>query len=82
LGMQHAWVKRNEYKILVRKLQEKRQRGRPRLRREDNIKMELKIDNVGGCGLDISGSGREPASVSCEHGNEHLGFIKGGEFLD
>jgi hypothetical protein len=33
---------RNEYKIMIRKLEEKRPLGRPRRRREDNIKMDLK----------------------------------------
>jgi hypothetical protein len=26
--------------------------------------------------------GKEPAAVCCEYGNEHSGFIEGGEFLD
>jgi hypothetical protein len=33
--------KRNAYRILVRKSEEKRPLGRPRLRWEDNIKMDL-----------------------------------------
>jgi hypothetical protein len=37
---------------------------------------------VGRCGLDSSGSGKEPVGGSCEHGNKPLGSIKGGEFLD
>jgi len=37
---------------------------------------------VGRCGLDASGSGQEPEAGSCEHGNEPLGSMKGGEFLD
>jgi hypothetical protein len=36
---------------------------------------------VGGCGLDISGSGLASFVGYCEHGNEPSGFIKGGEFL-
>jgi hypothetical protein len=31
--------------------------------------------------LDSSGSGEGPAAGSCENGNEHLGSIKGSEFL-
>jgi hypothetical protein len=34
------------------------------------------------CGLDTSGSGQGPVVGSCEHINEHLCSIKGGEFLD
>jgi hypothetical protein len=37
---------------------------------------------VGRCGLDSSGSGCGPVAGSCEHGNETLRSIKGGEFLD
>jgi hypothetical protein len=37
---------------------------------------------VVGCGLDLFGSGRGPVAGSCESGNELLGFIKDGEFLD
>jgi hypothetical protein len=33
-------------------------------------------------GLNSSGLGKGPVAGSCEHGNEHLGFIKGREFLD
>jgi hypothetical protein len=36
---------------------------------------------VGICELDTPGSGMAPLAV-CEHGNEPLGSIKGGEFLD
>jgi hypothetical protein len=34
------------------------------------------------CGLDASGSVQEPVVGCFEHGNEHSGTIKGGEFLD
>jgi hypothetical protein len=38
---------------------------------------------MGGYGLDSSGSRRGPVMAdSCENGNEPLGSIKGGEFLD
>jgi hypothetical protein len=33
-------------------------------------------------GLDTSGSGYAPVVVSCEHGNESLGSIKCGKFMD
>jgi hypothetical protein len=35
---------------------------------------------VGGCGLDLSGSGLGPVAGPCEHSNKPLGSIKGGEF--
>jgi hypothetical protein len=33
------------------------------------------------CALDSSGSGYRPMMGSCEHSNEPLDSIKGGEFL-
>jgi hypothetical protein len=38
----HIGEMRNTYKILVRKPKGKRQRGRPRRKGEDNIKMDLR----------------------------------------
>jgi len=46
--------KRGTYRVLVRKPEEKRTLGRPILRWEDNIKMDLKQR---GSGLHLSGSG-------------------------
>jgi hypothetical protein len=37
---------------------------------------------VWGCGLDLLGSGWGQLAGSCENGNEPLGSIKCGEFLD
>jgi hypothetical protein len=37
---------------------------------------------VGGCELDACESGYGPVAGSCEHGNETLGSLKGGEVLD
>jgi hypothetical protein len=36
---------------------------------------------AGRYGLDSSSSGQRPVAGSCEHGNEPLGSITGGEFL-
>jgi hypothetical protein len=36
---------------------------------------------VGSCGPNSSGSGYGPVADSCEHGSEHSGSIKCGEFL-
>jgi hypothetical protein len=47
---------RNVYKILVGKSEGKRLLGRPRCRRENNIKTDLKRDAVGECELDLYGS--------------------------
>jgi hypothetical protein len=44
--------KRNAFRILVGKPEGKRPLGRPRRRWVDNIKMDLKRDRVGWCGLD------------------------------
>jgi hypothetical protein len=43
--------KRNSYRILVRKTQEKRSVGRNRHRWEDNVKMDLRVK--GFCGMDL-----------------------------
>jgi hypothetical protein len=37
---------------------------------------------MGSCGLYSSGPGWGPVTGCCEHGDELLGSIKGGEFLD
>jgi hypothetical protein len=49
---------RKVYRVLVGKLEGKRPLGRPRLRWEDGIKMDLEeIGGGGGCGVDSPGSG-------------------------
>jgi hypothetical protein len=45
--------------------------GRPRYRWKDIIRMGLKRNRVGGCGLDTSGVEKGPLAGPCEHGNEH-----------
>jgi hypothetical protein len=60
--------KRTAYRILVRKPQRKRTLGRCGW--VDNIKMDLKRDRLGWCGLDLSGSRYRPVEGSREHGNE------------
>jgi hypothetical protein len=44
--------RRGSYKVLVRKPEGKRPLGRPRRRREDNIKMDIQEVGLGGQGLD------------------------------
>jgi hypothetical protein len=48
---------RNAKQILVGKPEGKRPRGRSRCRREDNIRIDLRENGMGSCGLDASGSG-------------------------
>jgi hypothetical protein len=65
---------RNACRILVGKPEGKKPRGSPRRRWVDNIKIDLKRDRVGWCGLDRTGSG--PVEGSCEHGDEPSGSLK------
>jgi hypothetical protein len=60
----------------------KRPLGRPRLKWEDNIKMDLQEVGCGEYGLDRTSSEYGQVSGSCEFGNELSGSIKYGEFLD
>jgi hypothetical protein len=53
----------------------------------ENLKVRVHLEDVGvdgkeERGMDSSRSEKVPVAGSCEHGNEHLGFIKGGEFSD
>ena len=73
---------RGAYGALVGKPEVNRPLGRPGLRWEDNIKMDLQEVGCGGYGLDRAGSGYGKVAVSCECGNEHSGSIKCGEFLN
>jgi hypothetical protein len=68
--------KGNENRILVGKPEGKRTLGRPRRRRADNIKIDLRWDGMGWYGLDRSGSGWGSAEGSCEHGDEPSDSIK------
>jgi len=59
--------RRSVFKILVGKPRGKRPLGRPRLRWEDNIKMDLQEVGVGGHGLDRSGSGYVQVAGTCKY---------------
>jgi hypothetical protein len=74
-------AKRNAYRILVGKPEEKRSLRRPIRRWADNIKMDGR-DRMGWYGLDCSGSGWGPVERSCEHGKMPSGSIKFGEVLE
>jgi len=66
----------------VGKLEGKRPLGRPRQRWEDNITMDLQ--EVGSEGMDWIDVAQHKGQVAgtCECGNETLGSIQCGEFLD
>jgi hypothetical protein len=80
----HVWYKREIYRLPVAKPEGKKQTGRPMRRWKDNIliKMDLRGIRRGGRGMDSSDPGQGQVSGSCEHGNEHSGLIKCGEFSD
>jgi hypothetical protein len=54
------------YKVLVGKPERKRPLGRPRLRWEYGIIVDLREIGLGGCGLDSTGSGQGPVAGCCE----------------
>jgi hypothetical protein len=64
---------RKVYTVLVGKPEGKRPLGRPRLRWEDVIGMDLREIGLGVCGLDSSGSGQGPVAGCCECGDEPAG---------
>jgi hypothetical protein len=73
--------KRNACRILVRKPEGKRPRGRPRRRWVDNTKMDLR--EIGWDGMDWVGLiWLRIGTSSCKHGNEPSGSIKCWEVLE
>ena len=76
-----ARVGRGVYRILVGKPEGKRTLGRPRLRWEDNIRMDLQeVGLEGWTGWMWLRIGKGGGCCECE--NEPSGSIKCGEFLD
>jgi hypothetical protein len=73
--------KRNAYRIMVGKPEEKRPLERPRRRWVDNIKIDLKA-RMGWYGLDRCGSRYGPVKGSCQHGNEPWGSLKCRDVLE
>jgi hypothetical protein len=71
-----------EESVIQGKSEGKRPLGKPRLRWEDNIKMELQKVGCGGMDCDLFGSGHGQVAGTGECGNELSGSIKSGEFLD
>jgi len=70
------------YRVSVGESEGKRPFGKPRLRWENNIKMDLQEVGCGGMRLDRAGSIYGQVAGTCECGNEHSGYIKCGELLD
>jgi hypothetical protein len=66
---------------LVGKPDGKREVGRCGHRWEYNIRMNLRENRMGSCGLDFSGLGWGPVVGFCEHSNDPSGSIKGAQFL-
>jgi hypothetical protein len=58
------------FKVLVRNSEGKRPLGRPRLRWEDGIRMDLREIGLGG--VDSNSSGQGPVAGCCECGIEPL----------
>jgi hypothetical protein len=65
----------NVYRRLARNPEGKRPLGKPRRRWVDDIKMDLKEDRMGWCGLGRSDSEYGAVEGSCEHDNEPSGSI-------
>jgi hypothetical protein len=57
----------------VGKPEGKRPLGRPRRRWEDGIRMDLREIGLGGCGLDLTGSGQGLVAGCCECCDEPSG---------
>jgi hypothetical protein len=85
--VEYVREKRNPYRILVGKPEEKKSLGRPR-----RVRIILKLilekwdgmgwDGMGWDGLDSLGSGQGPVESSCEHSNGASGSIKYWEVLE
>jgi hypothetical protein len=74
--------RRDVYRVLVGKHEGKRPLGRPRLRWEDVILRRIFKKWDVGHGLDRADSGQRQMTGTCECGDEPLGSIKCGDFLD
>jgi hypothetical protein len=70
--------RRGVHRVLMEEHEGKRPLGRPRRRRENNIKMDLQeVECVGMDWIELA-----QVTGTCECGNEPSGSIKYGEFLD
>jgi hypothetical protein len=73
--------RRDAYRVLVGRPEGKGSLGRPKLRWDDSIKMDLQQVGLERQGPDCSGSGWGQVLGACECGNEPSAYIKCGEFL-
>jgi hypothetical protein len=64
---------RKVYKVLVGKPEGKRPLGRPRRRREDGVRMNLREIGLGVCELNSTGSGQGPVAGCYECVDEPSG---------
>jgi hypothetical protein len=72
---------RNVYNILIGKPEGRKPFGKPRRRREDNIRLDLR--EIWREGVDWMHLTQDRDQWrACEHGKEPSGSRKGGEFLD
>jgi len=75
--------RRDAYRFFVGKPEEPRLLGRPRRRREDNIKIDVQeVGWVGMYWIDLAQKRDRWRAGSRECGNEHSGSIKFGQFLN
>ena len=74
--------RRGVYRVLVGKPEGNRPPGISRYRWEDNIMMDLQKVGCGGMDWTELAQDRDRWQGICECGNERLGSIKFGEFLD
>jgi hypothetical protein len=68
--------------VLEGKSRGKRPLGIPRPSLEYNTEVGLKRNKMGWCILGLCGSREGQLAGCCEHGSEHLGSIKCGDFFD
>ena len=72
---------RGVHRVLVGKSEGKTQLGRPRLRWEDNIKMDLREVGGGGDWMELAQDRDRWRAGTCEYGDELSGSINAGSFL-
>ena len=74
--------RRDVYRDLLGKREEKRPLARPKITWEYNIKMGLQEVGCRGYGLDQAVPGQGQMAGACQRGNEPSGSIKCWEFFD
>jgi hypothetical protein len=77
-----VWDRRGAYRVVVGGSGVKKLYGRPRCRWKSTIKMNLREAVGGSIGWIDLAQDRKKVTCFCECGNEPLGSIKCGEFVD